>query len=200
MPSDSARSPTAAGTGEPPMPTLPISSWWCGRAVGMVEQAREEVRGAAAGRQGGLVHRGEREARIPHVLQVDGQVAQQRAEQTTLHPDRVADGRAHEHGARRQRAHRRHVVQLAAHRAVRVDHALGVRRRPRREADHRGRVRLGTRRLDGGAVDADVVERDRARGQGAGVARRRRRPRPKRDQVAAAPGRRGNRGGRSGPS
>ena len=58
MPSCSARSPTAAGTAEPPSPITGISATCrSGIEVGMVEQAREEVRRALARRQSVLEHR-----------------------------------------------------------------------------------------------------------------------------------------------
>ena len=97
MPSCSARSPTAAGTAEPPSPMAGISAP-CRSAieVGMVEQADEEVRRALPGRQAVLEHRREHPAGIPHVDEVHRLAPVHRQQQRGEHPDAVADRRADE--------------------------------------------------------------------------------------------------------
>ena len=104
MPSRSARSPTAAGTGEPPRPMRGMSAACAGGEVGMVEQAGEEVRGAAAARQLVLEHRREHARRVPHVDEVDRVAPAHRDEQRGEHADAVADRRADEHRAAAVRA------------------------------------------------------------------------------------------------
>ena len=151
--------------------------------VGVVEQAGEEERGAAADAEALLEHQAQDLARVPHVDEVHRLVAQQRHEERVEHPDEVADRRA---GDRRRAARREHVVELAgleADRAVRVDDALRVAGGARGEADERRRV----------GVDGDGRgERARRRaasanggGRGAGA----RRPGCRRRPATAAPGR-----------
>ncbi len=167
--------------------------------VGVVEQAGQEVRGAAADAQAVGQHQAQHLARVPHVDEVHRPVAQQRDDEGVEHPDEVADRGA---GDLRRPAEGEHVVELAglaAQRAVRVHHALRVAGGARGEADDGRGVGCDRGRAGHGLAVEQVGERGGARREGAGRGVAHHQPVRHRVGGPARPGRRpGGRCGRSG--
>ena len=145
-----------------------------GIEVGMVEQARQEERGALAGRTALVEHRPQHAARIPHVDQVDrrrrpatgiSSAAIMPMPWPTGAP--VIDGGECERPACREHdvgLHPTELANLGADRAVRVHDTLRIARRARRVRDQCGRARV-----DGGQrVDRAVARRRSSNGDVAG--------------------------------
>ena len=156
-----------------------------GGAVGVVEQAGEEVGGAAARGQVVLEHAGQYGAGVPHVDEADGLALPHREQQPAQHADGVPHRRPHEEG-RVAALHGSELSDLEADGAVRVHHALGIGGGPRGvghqrrgggvDGDRRGqRVAFGqcvegggprryrpvadhAHHLQGGRLGADVLE------------------------------------------
>ena len=141
--------------------------------VGVVEDAGEEERGAAAHADVLGEHQPEDLAGIPHVDHVHRVVAEQRHHEGVEHPDEVAHRRAGDGGRSAPREHVVELARLAGDRAVRVDHALRVLGGARGERDRapgrRGRPAAGP---SIGSPSSSVGERRGAAGErvGGGVA------------------------------
>ncbi len=106
-----------------------------GTEPGAVQQAGEEVGGAAAGRDLFLDHGAQDGRRVPTVDQEDRLAADERAQQAAQHPDGVADGGADEARSVAHGLVTRELAHFAADRAVRVHDPLGVGGGPRRVGD-----------------------------------------------------------------
>ena len=116
--------------------------------LGMIEQAGQEIGGAAARGEAVLQHRVEDDVRLPEIDQVDRLAAVHRHQQSTEQPDGVADRRAHQ----RRWSGGCRGGQLAY---LRSDAAMGVHRAPRLGGgaggvgDQRRTIGVGdTRRID----------------------------------------------------
>ena len=162
MPAASARSATAAGTGEPPSPALPmrracsgVKPGWSSRSV------RKTVAPVPAGDV--LGHDDPQcLGRVPLVGEVDGLLPEQRHEVGGKHAGHVRDRRGAEQWPR-PGIHGRALAHLEQQRPVRVDDALGVGSGARRVADHRRQVGVDGGRFGQRVTVEQIVERERAR-------------------------------------
>ena len=136
--------------------------------VRVVEDAGEEVRRSAAHPDVVRQHQAEDLTRVPHVHHVHRVIPEQRHDEGVQHPDEVAHRGTGDGGWAAPREHEVELSRLARDRAVRVDHALGVLRGPRREGDQSGRIGIHREaRVDRRSVEP-VGEALGSGGQGGG--------------------------------
>ena len=128
------------------------------REIGMVEQRRQEDRRARPAADVVRTHHLERMARVPAIDEVDVAAAAQRSEHGAEHPGGVRDRRAHQVG--RVGHPSGHVLELAQHRAMVVDHTLRIARRAGRVGEHGDLVRGGDGQVDDRFERCELVPTD----------------------------------------
>ena len=112
-------------------------------AVGMVEQAGDEVRRPAADRQAVDSHQLQHLAGVPDVAQIDRCTFEHRDQECAEHADEVPDRGGGELPAAVGRVVRQQLAGLEAERLMTVDDALGIARRARGERDQCRAGRVG---------------------------------------------------------
>ncbi len=130
------------------------------REIGVVEERRQEDRGARAAADVVGGHDVERVAGIPSVDDVDVTAASERAEHRAEHAGGVGDRRAHQ--GRPPGDPSVHVPQLAEHGAVVVDHTLRVAGGARRVGEHGDLVGRWGRQVAHRLERADGIPTDAA--------------------------------------
>ena len=169
-----ACSATAPGTVAPPRPTKCISSEVVGGAVGVVEQAGEEVGRPGAAGQPELGHQAEDAGRVPHVDQVHRVPVQHRDEEGPEHAHGVTHRGAGQGGPAAAGVHGPQLADLRADGPVGVDDALGVGGGPRGVGDQGGVTGVDPGRCPVGPPGAlQLGEAHRARRQRSGGAHHR---------------------------
>ncbi len=127
-------------------------------AVGMVEQAGDEVRRSAADRQAVGLHQRQHLARIPDVGEVDRGALQDGDEEGAEHADEVPDRGGGQLPSAVRRVVGQQLAGLEAQRLMAVDDALGVARGAGRERDQRGIRRVGCDGARHRLIVEEVVE------------------------------------------
>ena len=143
MPRSASRRVTAAGTVDPPRPTVlkcdmcsAVQSGWSSRLV-------TKYGGPPPIDSPSLLDELEHLARIPHVAQVDRRTLQHRDQERAEHADEVPDRGGGELAAAVGRVVRQQLAGLEAQRLMAVDDALRVACRARGEGDQRRARRIG---------------------------------------------------------
>ena len=139
---------------------------------GVVEEARQEVGGAAARAQPARRHVLQDLPRVPHVGEVDGLAPVQREQQPREHPYAVGDRGPRQRGPGTGGLQRPQLADLAHQGAMGVHDPLGVRGGARRVGDGRRAPRVHGNRTGQLRAVQQPGERDRARGRRSGVERR----------------------------